>query len=145
MPEAENTQRELTLGEKRVQRNFNPSANKDVEEIFKNTEIHNLDFCDFFKKTNLSENDFMFLDPPYDTNFSDYEGKDFTANDQERLAHELKNTPARFMLVIKNTDFIHGLYKDNFNILSFDNQYTYNVRSRNQRNVEHLIITNLSL
>ena len=36
MPEAENTQREqreLTLGEKRVQRNFNPSANKDVEEI----------------------------------------------------------------------------------------------------------------
>ena len=32
MPEA-NTQRELTLGEKRVQRNFNPSANKDVEEI----------------------------------------------------------------------------------------------------------------
>lgn len=119
--------------------------NKDVEEIFKNTEIHNLDFCDFFKKANLTENDFMFLDPPYDTDFSNYEGKDFTANDQERLAYELKNTIARFMLVIKNTDFIHGLYKDDFNILSFDNQYTYNVRSRNERNVEHLIITNLSL
>ena len=117
--------------------------NRDVEEVFKNTEIHNSDFADFFKKAKLTENDFMFLDPPYDTDFSDYEGKDFTANDQERLAHELKNTLARFMLVIKNTDFIHGLYKDDFNILSFDNQYTYNVRSRNERNVEHLIITNL--
>ncbi|MEG0546323.1 MAG: DNA adenine methylase [Oscillospiraceae bacterium] len=117
--------------------------NHDVEEIFRNTEIHNSDFADFFKNVNLTEKDFMFLDPPYDTDFSDYEGKDFTANDQERLAYELKNTMARFMLVIKNTDFIHGLYKDNFNILSFDNQYTYNVRSRNERNVEHLIITNI--
>lgn len=117
--------------------------NKDVQEIFKNTEIHNSDFADFFKKAKLTENDFMFLDPPYDTDFSDYEGKDFTANDQERLAYELKNTLAMFMLVIKNTDFIHELYKDDFNILSFDNQYTYNVRSRNERNVEHLIITNL--
>ncbi len=117
--------------------------NKDVEDIFKNTEIHNSDFSEFFKKSNLTENDFMFLDPPYDTDFSDYEGKDFTYNDQERLAYELKNTLARFMLVIKNTDFIHGLYKDKFNVLSFDNQYTYNVRSRNERKVEHLIITNL--
>lgn len=117
--------------------------NKDVEKIFKNTEIHNSDFAYFFKKAHLKEDDFMFLDPPYDTDFSDYEGKDFTAGDQERLAFELKNTLAKFMLVIKNTDFIHGLYKDDFNILSFDNQYTYNMRSRNERNVEHLIITNL--
>ncbi len=117
--------------------------NRDVEEIFKNTDIYNSDFEDFFKNANLTEDDFMFLDPPYDTDFSDYEGKDFTSNDQERLAHELKNTLARFMLVIKNTDFIHSLYKDDFNVLSFDNQYTYNVRSRNERNVEHLIITNL--
>ena len=84
----------------------------------------------------------MFLDPPYDTDFSDYEGRDFTQADQERLAHSLKKTPAQFVLVIKNTDFIYSLYKENFTILSFDNKYTYNVRSRNERKVEHLIITN---
>ena len=119
--------------------------NKEVETVFKNTDIHCSDFENFFDNTNLNDNDFMFLDPPYDTDFSDYEGKDFTKNDQERLAHSLKKTLANFILVIKNTDFIYDLYSndDKFNILSFDNQYTYNVRSRNERNVEHLIITNL--
>lgn len=117
--------------------------NKEVETIFKNTDIHCSDFEEFFKNSKLTESDFMFLDPPYDTDFSDYEGKDFTKCDQERLAHSLKKTLAQFILVIKNTDFIYNLYKDNFNILSFDNQYTYNVRSRNERNVEHLLITNL--
>ena len=117
--------------------------NKEVETIFKNTDIHCSDFEEFFKNSKLTESDFMFLDPPYDTDFSDYEGKDFTKCDQERLAHSLKKTLAQFILVIKNTDFIYNLYKDNFNIISFDNQYTYNVRSRNERNVEHLLITNL--
>lgn len=116
---------------------------KEVETIFKNTDIHCSDFEEFFKKSHLSENDFIFLDPPYDTDFSDYEGKDFTKPDQERLFYFLKNTTARFILVIKNTDFIYNLYSDSFNILSFDNQYTYNVRSRNERNVKHLLITNL--
>lgn len=117
--------------------------NKEIETIFKNTDIHCSDFEEFLKNSNLTENDFMFLDPPYDTDFSDYEGKDFTKCDQERLAYSLKKTLSQFILVIKNTDFIYNLYKDDFNILSFDNQYTYNVRSRNERNVEHLLITNL--
>lgn len=117
--------------------------NRDVSSVFSNTEIKCLDFQDFFKNTNLTSADFMFLDPPYDTNFSDYEGKDFTLNDQERLASSLYETPAKFILVIKNTPFIKNLYNQKFNILSFDNHYTYNVRSRNERKTEHLIITNI--
>lgn len=119
--------------------------NDDVKNIFENTDIHCSDFEDFFNIAELSERDFMFLDPPYDTDFSDYEGSNFTKQDQERLAHSLKKTFAQFILIIKNTDFIENLYKNHFKILSFDNQYTYNVRSRNERNVEHLIITNISV
>ena len=114
-------------------------------ELPKTSAVNIADFEDFFENVNLTSNDFMFLDPPYDTDFSDYEGKDFTKFDQERLAHALKKTLAKFILVIKNTDFINGLYEKDFNILSFDKQYTYNVRSRNDRDVEHLIITNLSV
>lgn len=117
--------------------------NQDVEQLFTGTEIHCSDFEVFFDNLQLSKDDFMFLDPPYDTDFSDYEGKAFTKKDQERLANALKRTEAKFILVIKNTDFICGLYEKDFNILSFDKQYTYNVRSRNDRDVEHLIITNL--
>jgi DNA adenine methylase len=117
--------------------------NDDIGRIFKNTEIRCSDFEQFLNDINLTANDFLFLDPPYDTDFSDYEGKDFTKADQERLALYLRSTAAQFILIIKNTGFIHDLYKDYFNIITFDNQYTYNVRSRNERNVEHLIITNV--
>lgn len=117
--------------------------NREIAELFSNTDIHCCDFETFLERVPLSQNDFMFLDPPYDTDFSDYEGTDFTRLDQERLAHTLKKTLAQFILVIKNTDFIASLYEKHFNILSFDKQYTYNVRSRNNRDTEHLIITNL--
>lgn len=119
--------------------------NADVKELFSGTKISCSDFADFIAAHDLVETDFMFLDPPYDTNFSDYEGKDFTKNDQARLAEVLRNTKAKFILIIKNTDFIYSLYEKDFNILCFDKTYTYNVRSRNERNVEHLIITNISV
>ena len=115
----------------------------EVRELFANTELCCMDFGDFFRYIHLTERDFMFLDPPYDTDFSDYEGRAFTKKDQERLAAALRETPARFILVIKNTEFIRSLYEKDFHILSFDKRYTYNVRSRNERCVEHLIITNL--
>lgn len=133
----------ISYNKKNFKNKIENMFNRNVEMIFKNVDIYCSDFEDFLKKMELRENDFVFLDPPYDTEFSDYEGKDFTKADQERLAYSLKKTLAQFILIIKNTDFIHSLYKDDFNILSFDNQYTYNVRSRNKRKTEHLIITNL--
>lgn len=115
----------------------------DVVSLLGRTEIGCTDFEDFINSLELTDRDFMFLDPPYDTEFSDYEGKDFTKLDQARLAVALKRTKAKFVLVIKNTEFIHSLYENDFTILTFDKQYTYNVRSRNARGAEHLIITNL--
>lgn len=117
--------------------------NDDVSALLGRTEIACQDFEDFIQRLDLTENDFMFLDPPYDTEFSDYEGKAFTKLDQARLAVTLKRTKAKFVLIIKNTEFISGLYSQDFTILTFDKQYTYNVRSRNDRGAEHLIITNL--
>ena len=135
----------MSYNNKNFKSKIDSMFNDDVKNIFENTDIHCDDFETFLKKTNMSSNDFMFLDPPYDTDFSDYEGKDFTKFDQERLANSLKRTLAKFILIIKNTDFINGLYEKDFKILSFDKQYAYNVRSRNDRDAEHLIITNLSV
>ena len=47
------------------------------------------------------------------TEFSTYAQNDFDKNDQVRLANYLKHTKAKFMLIIKNTDFIYNLYNDN--------------------------------
>ena len=133
----------MSYNRKNMKSKIDNMFNREISELFENADIHCSDFEVFIGKIGTTESDFMFLDPPYDTDFSDYEGKDFTKLDQERLAHTLKKTLARFILVIKNTDFIRSLYEKDFNILSFDKQYTYNVRSRNDRDVEHLIITNL--
>lgn len=116
---------------------------RKIEALFEGTDIYCKDFEDFFSTVELDENDFMFLDPPYDTDFSNYEGKEFTKTDHKRLADSLKKTRAKFVLIIKNTDYIYSLYQGSFTILCFDKTYTYNVRSRNERNVEHLIITNI--
>lgn len=133
----------MSYNRKNMKSKIDNMFNREINTLFSNTDIHCSDFENFFNDINLTEKDFMFLDPPYDTDFSDYEGKDFTQKDQERLAYSLKKTLAKFILIIKNTDFISSLYDKDFNILSFDKQYTYNVRSRNNRDVEHLIITNL--
>lgn len=119
--------------------------NQDIKNLFANTKIKCMDFEKLLMNVNLNERDFIFLDPPYDTDFSDYENRAFSKYDQQRLADILKNIKAKFILVIKNTDFIASLYKQNFNIISFDNKYTYNVRGRNERKVEHLIITNFTI
>lgn len=108
-----------------------------------NTKLYCLDFEKFCNKIELTENDFMFLDPPYDTEFSTYAKNDFDKDDQIRLANYLKNTKAKFMLIIKNTDFIYNLYKDKgFNIKTFDKKYLVSFMNRNDKKTEHLLITN---
>lgn len=112
--------------------------------LFARTKLYCEDFETLIDKLKLTEHDFMFLDPPYDTEFSDYEGNQFRREDQVRLARCLARTKAQFLLVIKNTDFIYELYEPlKFRMLSFENRYIYNVRSRNERMVQHLIITNI--
>ena len=71
------------------------------------TKIYNLDFEKVLNKFELNENDFIFLDPPYDSEFSTYDQNSFDKNEQIRLADFLKNTKACWMLIIKKTDFIY--------------------------------------
>jgi len=116
---------------------------QNLIEHLKKTEIYNLDFEEFFRVINLNEKDFMFLDPPYDSDFSDYVGVSFTSDDQKRLAKYLYSTKAKFMLVIKNTELIKELYLDKgFNILAFDKKYLVSFQNRNDKKAEHLLIKN---
>ena len=55
------------------------------------TEIGNLDFYDFLTSNKPSINDFLFLDPPYDTDFSTYNKNEFNKDDQIRLSNYLIN------------------------------------------------------
>jgi len=109
--------------------------------------IYQADFETFFHKVwDELDGGFAFFDPPYDSEFSDYDQNAFGPNDQERLAEIFDQMPCKSMMVIKETPFIRALYENASNpdihITSFDKLYAYNVRGRNQRETKHLLITN---
>jgi len=116
----------------------------EVELHFKNTVIENMDFEAFLQKHPPQAEDFIFIDPPYDSEFSTYSQNEFGKEDQKRLAdYLLKQCRARFMLVIKNTSTILHLYGNTgLNIKAFDKKYLVSFQDRNNREAEHLIITN---
>ena len=113
----------------------------EIVRKLENTLICCKDFEEFITSLKPTREDFIFLDPPYDTDFSSYSGNEFGQSEHIRLCECLKRTPARILLVIKNTDFIYDLYKDGFNIKYFDKKYAVSFKNRNSRDVRHLIIT----
>ncbi len=116
---------------------------EDVSDLFRQTTFSNQDFETFLNEAKLNHEDFIFLDPPYDSEFSEYDQNTFNRSDQERLAVFLRATPAKWMLVIKETKFIRELYTHStLRISTFQKNYSYNVRGRNDRGVTHLVITN---
>jgi DNA adenine methylase len=110
--------------------------------------VENLDFAAWFTQHGgFRPDDFVFVDPPYDSAFSQYnvEG-DFTAQDQVRLRNTLEACHARWMLVIKRTDYIESLYaRRGHHAYVFDKAYTVNFRNRHSRDVQHLVVTNYPL
>lgn len=126
---------------------------KDSNLVYflKKTRIENLDFYDFLNKYKPKECDFIFLDPPYNSEFSTYANNTFELTDQERLANYLlKECKANFMLVIKNTDYIKSLYPNDtmtasgnkLHVSAFDKTYLVSFKNRNNKETEHLLITN---
>lgn len=115
----------------------------ELVDYLNEAELRNLDFEDFLNEINVDENDFVFVDPPYDSEFSEYAQNEFNFEDHIRLADVLAKTDAKVMVVIKMTEQIYKLYKErNFHIRSYNKKYNVNFQNRNNRLVEHLIITN---
>lgn len=116
----------------------------DLQQHFANTLIDNMDFEQFLLKHKPTKNDFIFLDPPYDSEFSTYAQNKFGKEEQKRLAEYLiLKCKAKWMMVIKNTDFIYHLYnKKGIKINAFDKKYQVSFMNRNNKNVQHLMITN---
>lgn len=95
----------------------------------------------------LGPEDFVFADPPYDSDFKSY-GKDaFSQDDHARLAGALAALPCPWMLVIKETPFVRRTYLGRDmrragarDVHAFGKTYGYNVRGRNDRAARHLVV-----
>jgi len=134
----------ISYNRKDLARKIDYMRSAELQKYFQDVVIENLDFEEFLLKYPPQADDFLFLDPPYDSEFSTYAQNEFTLFDQERLAKYLQNAcQAKFMLVIKNTPTIFKLYDQaGFNIRTFDKKYLVSFQDRNDKEVEHLMVTN---
>ncbi len=132
----------ISYNRKDFQKKIDYVLSDEMVEKLNTAIIRNQDFEEFIESLNLTGNDFMFLDPPYDSDFSTYAKNKFGKEEQRRLCECLKRTKAKFLLIIKNTEFIYDLYKDYFKLSSFEKKYQVSFMNRNIKDVKHLIITN---
>jgi DNA adenine methylase len=123
--------------------NYNEIINKDYEILLGRTEILNKGFDYIFENYN-DENNFMFLDPPYDSEFTDYGYCQFGKEEHKKLADLFKNTKIKCLLIIGKTEFIEKLY-EGYIISEYDKKYKfklYDKRIGDEINTKHLIIKN---
>lgn len=125
------------------------SLNTDIiskrhQALLQRTEVLQLDYAEVFDI--CTEQDFVFLDPPYDCVFTEYGNlnQDFSRDDHILLANRFKELSAKAMMVIGRTDFIEELYQP-FIKSRYAKQYSVNIRNRFKSQSEHLIITNYDL
>ncbi len=108
-----------------------------------NTTWRCADFELFLREAAPVRSDFVFIDPPYDSDFSDYDNLPFGGSDQERLQRVLEGLSASVMIVIKDTPMIRRLYRsDRWRVAEADKTYMWTIKSRNDRETTHLTITN---
>lgn len=106
-------------------------------------DVSTLDFKEFLSRFEFTRDDFMFVDPPYDTRFSKYDQIDFDERDQRRLAECLEDFEGKFMLICKLTPLVEHLYSRNgFRICQYERNYKFNIKGRFSRSSTHVRITN---
>jgi DNA adenine methylase len=134
----------IQYNKKNLQKKVEYLKSENLLKMLSTTVIENLDFEDFLSKHKPLGKDFVFIDPPYDSEFSTYTKNEFNQSDQKRLAKYLiTKCKSQWMLLIKDTDLIRDLYFDKgLYINSFHKTYLISFMNRNNKNAEHLIITN---
>lgn len=116
---------------------------KAHNKLLSNSEIYNLDYSKIFEMA--EEDDFMFLDPPYDCVFSDYgnaEYKDgFDEKDHIELANRYKSLKCKALIVIGRTPLTEKLYGDMI-VDEYGKSYAVNIRNRFKSSATHILISN---
>lgn len=121
---------------------------ENISSLLNNNDIEilNKDFIEVLNMAN--ENDFIFCDPPYDTDtnqFTSYSKKSFGKNEQLILANKLKELNSKnvkWILTNHDTDYIKDLYKEfNIKIIKVNRSINSNGLMRKNSSNE-VIITN---
>lgn len=111
--------------------------------LLQRAEILNIDYSEVFNI--CREDDFIFLDPPYDCVFSDYgneEYKDgFNESSHRQLAQDFKNLPCKALMIIGRTPLTEELY-GSYIVDEYTKNYAVNIRNRFKSAATHILVAN---
>lgn len=125
-------------------KNFNTLLlTEDHYNLLKKTKIFNYSYEDIFAMTN--EDDFLFLDPPYDCVFSDYGNKNmkngFGEDRHRKLAEDFRKLKCKALMIIGKTPLTEELYGDLI-IAEYQKSYAVNIKNRFKSESKHILVAN---
>ena len=123
--------------------NFQDILNPKYAELLQRTEILQGDYKKVFDEYNDEEN-FYFIDQPYDSKFNDYGADNFSRENQVELFEIFKKTKNKCLMVVGGSDFIKDLYKD-YIVFEYPKKYSFKIHSGrigDEININHLVIKN---
>lgn len=111
--------------------------------LLQRAEVFNTDYSDIFNM--CRDDDFVFLDPPYDCVFSDYgneEYKDgFNEDNHRQLAIDFANLPCKALMIIGRTPMTEELYRG-YIVDEYEKSYAVNIRNRFKSAATHIVVAN---
>ena len=111
--------------------------------LLQGAELYNCDYRQIFDMA--GEDDFIFLDPPYDCVFNDYGNIDmmngFDEAEHRRLAEDFRNLPCRALMVIGKTPLTMELYGE-YVFDEYYKNYAVNIKNRFNNDKMHIIVKN---
>lgn len=135
-------------GEYNVPFGFYPNFNAQLvteqhSRLLQSAELYSLDYKRIFDMA--EENDFIFLDPPYDCVFNDYGNIDmmngFDETEHRRLASDFRNLPCRSLMIIGKTPLTMELYGD-YVFDEYYKNYAVNIKNRFNNDKMHIVVKN---
>lgn len=124
--------------------NFNTQLITEQHSLLlRGAELYNVDYKQIFDMA--GENDFIFLDPPYDCVFNDYGNIDmmngFDEAEHRRLAADFRNLSCRALMVIGKTPLTMELY-GKYIVDEYYKNYAVNIRNRFNNDKMHIVVKN---
>lgn len=118
-------------------------VSKSHSLLLQRASVYNMDYSKIFEM--CREDDFVFLDPPYDCTFSDYGNKEykegFTEAEHRRLAAAFYKLPCKALMIIGRTPLIEELYGKDI-VEEYEKNYAVNIRNRFKSGATHVMVAN---
>jgi DNA adenine methylase len=106
----------------------------EITSLMKNFEIFNLDFSDIMNKP--TDNDFTFLDPPYQIENPTLYGKKgemHSGFSHERFLESVKSLKGKWMITYNDNPWLREVYKD-YKIINAEYRYCMSFNTDNNGN-----------